>query len=353
MVKKERLLSCDQNILFCNIWVTSFCNFSCKYCYESVDKPEAYMNHETAAQTMQFMENMIRQKNYDGLWINFHGGEPMLNAKIIKYIAGEMERRGYRLYTSMTTNGSVMDPEICEYIDELTVSLDGDQAVHDRNRVTHSGKGTYQLVIDNSLYYMKQANQSRLRMVVRSNNVCDLERSVRHLYDLGFRVIIPGLDYFDPDWNEALFDQLLEQYQRLYDWRAAEIHTETTIGILDETPRPKGKCAVGCDGYQIAQDGKIYPCTYITGKPEYCIGDIWQGIDEEAVQRINCAVQQDVPECSGCANIPYCTAQRCLILNQQLTGELTTPSAIICAEENMKQKLRRYIREAESGGNHV
>ena len=69
MVKKERLLSCDQNILFCNIWVTSFCNFSCKYCYESVDKPEAYMNHETAEQeteaTARELDREIADQEYE------------------------------------------------------------------------------------------------------------------------------------------------------------------------------------------------------------------------------------------------------------------------------------------------
>lgn len=353
MVKRNRYLSCDQHTLFCNIWVTSFCNFACKYCYESTDKPEVYMSRETADQTLQFLETLMQQQHYDGIWLNFHGGEPMLNADIIKYITDETERRGYRIYTSMTTNCSVRDAEICDYIDELTVSLDGDQTVHDRNRVTRTGKGTFQLVIDNARYYLEHAENTRLRMVVRSDNVSNLARSVQYLYGLGFRVIIPGLDYFDPDWTEALFDQLLEQYQALYRWRIANVQEEATIGTLDETIKPRGKCAVGCDGYQIAQDGKIYPCTYITGKPEYCIGDVRSGIDPEAVRRINCAVQQEVPACSGCANTPYCIAQRCLILNQQLTGELTTPSAILCAEENMKQRLWKYIRETGTGDTHV
>lgn len=343
MVKKEVYLSESDKVLFFNIWVTRYCNFSCRYCYESEDKPSAYLSESTADRTVDFILDMFRRDGYTALWINFHGGEPMLNTKLIKHIVEAICLQDIRLYTSMTTNCSVWDDEICDYIQELTVSIDGLKETHDRNRIQHNGNGTYDNIIGNALKYLEKNGNVRLRMVVSPDTVTELAEGIKHLASLGFNEIIAGVDYFSDLWNEELFNELLNQYLIVKKWRELEGLDELRIGTLDEYPKERGRCEVGCDGYQVSVDGSIYPCTYVVDKKEFCIGDVFSGLDNEKIDEFNRINHHSTEACEGCGNYKYCISPRCLMLNYLLTGDYYTPSGVVCADENLKLQLHGYI----------
>ena len=330
-----------EEFLYFNIWVTNECNYNCLYCYEENKKHESNMNQETANRVVEYIFECCREKNIDAVWMNFHGGEPMLNREQIKYIINCFrERKGtLKLYTSMTTNCSIYDNEMTEYISELTVSIDGDRESHDKNRILRDGSGTYDLSIQNAQKYLMDKGSVRLRMVVTPNNVSELCNNVMHLYKLGFREIIPGIDYYDENWTEELFDEVLFQFQKLQKHREKKQIKDVRIGILDDTVKEKGKCVVGCDGYQISSDGKLYPCLLVADNPYYCIGDIYSGLDYKAINKINKINQKDVEQCADCGNYKYCITSRCLFLNEQLTGSCFCAAANVCALENVKLKL--------------
>lgn len=334
-----------EEFLYFNIWVTSDCNYQCTYCYESAEKSHEYMNGEVANQVIKFIIKMCNEKNIKTVWMNFHGGEPLLNAKIIKYIINLLKEEcgDVKLYTSTTTNCSIYDDEICEYISEITVSIDGTKSSHDRSRMLKNGTGTYEKSILNALQYLKEKKEVRLKMVVTANNVEQLYENVIHLYGLGFREIVPGIDYYDKDWNEKLFDKLYEQLKKIQVYRNEHMIDDLFLGILDETIKERGKCIVGCDGYQISVDGTLYPCILVMQQQEYCIGDIYNGMDKEKIEMINRLNHKVVEECVDCSNYKYCITSRCLLLNNQLTGDYYTPSAVICMLERVKLRLQGLI----------
>lgn len=90
-------------------------------------------------------------------------------------------------------------------------------------------------------------------------------------------------------------------------------------------------------------DGKLYPCSYVVNRAEFCIGDIRNGIDKLAVEKINCLNRKTNIVCEGCSNYKYCISPRCLMINKILTDDFYTPSAVICAAENVKLRLRRMF----------
>lgn len=333
-----------EEFLYFNIWVTLRCNYACTYCYEN-DKNQQYMNEDIANQVVKYINEMCCELRKNIVWINFHGGEPLLNKYIIKYIINSLKlvRDDIKIYTSMTTNCSIYDKEICEYINELTVSIDGVKSSHDRNRKYIDGTGTYDTSIVNAMKYLKEKKEIRLRMVVTSNNVEQLYENVVHLYNLGFTEVIPGIDYYDGNWTEELFEELYSQLLKLRDYREKNKANDLFIGILDEDIKEKGKCVVGCDGYQISVEGKIYPCILVVQQPRYCIGDIYNGMNYDKIQKLNELNEKDVEECKDCGNYKYCVTSRCLMLNEQLTGDCYVPSAIICSVERVKLRLRGLI----------
>lgn len=334
----------NDNFFFINIWVTLYCNYKCKYCYETSDKPNMYMSVDTADDVVKFIINETKKENCNSIWINFHGGEPSLNTLVIKHIVERIseEMPEHKLHTSMTTNCSTFNESICDYISELTVSLDGIGEAHDLNRITRDGKGTFENSMINALKYLEiYKDELRLRTVITPNNVEYVAEGIEYLYSLGFRIIVPGIDYFSDQWTEELFDILYEQFcyiKKFYN----TCEPKTLIGLIDDPISPKGKCYVGCDGSNVSVDGKLYSCTYVVGEKEYCIGDVCSGTDEEKIGTINCLNKKEVEECKDCNYYNYCTSPRCLILNKKLTGDYYTPSAIVCAEENLKLKVKEY-----------
>jgi uncharacterized protein len=303
------------------------------------------MTEEIADRTVDIMIDSAEKEGRNALWVNFHGGEPILNVGIIKYTIERIKEKNssLKLHTSLTTNCTIWDEEICSYIDEITVSLDGNKEANDKNRIRHDGTGSYDLIINNAVMFNKRKNGVRTRMVVSPNNTTMLYDGIIHLISLGFREIIPGIDFFDSNWTEELFDIVYEQLKRVKKYVKNNLSEDLIIGIIDNPIEKNGQCIVGCDGYQIGTDGKIYPCTYVVNQPEYIIGDVFNGIDNAAVKKINCLNNKKTEACIGCENYRCCDSTRCFMLNKMLTNDYYSPSAVVCASEHLKIKLKRMV----------
>ena len=214
---------------------------------------------------------------------------------------------------------------------------------HDRNRKRKTGEGTYETSIVNAMKYLEDRGTVRLRMVVSPNNVNELFVNVKHLYELGFRMIIPGIDYYDNGWNEALIEDLYQQLVKIREFRVKCNTDNFFVGILDEEITEKGKCVVGRDGYQITPEGDLYPCSLIVGQEEYCIGNVFDGIDTIKVKNLNTLFCKVIDTCIDCTNYKYCVSGRCLLLNKQLTNDYLIPSPVVCAVERIKLRLQKLI----------
>jgi len=141
--------------------VTNQCNLSCTYCYEYgedkiVDtqngrKPK-FMSEETARQSVDFMLKESRSNPVAHL--TFFGGETLLNFPVLRKTIDYARRRaaelGKQVDFSLTTNATLLKPEIIEFLaDEqvgVTISIDGPREVQDRFRVFHNGSGSYDVV---------------------------------------------------------------------------------------------------------------------------------------------------------------------------------------------------------------
>lgn len=152
--------------------VTEDCNFRCKYCvfsgaYEHVrTHSKKYMNFNVAKKAIDCYFSLFNEgKKYNPLraaTIGFYGGEPLLNFYLIKKSVEYIERtyNQTKIVYSMTTNSSLLDKEKADWLMQhnfkLSISLDGPEEEHDRNRVYASGKGTFKDVMKNVSYIMNK-----------------------------------------------------------------------------------------------------------------------------------------------------------------------------------------------------
>ena len=135
--------------------VNTGCNLSCTYCYkEDLDKPSAGKKMSTAtaeASVEMLLKESPDEQRYS---VVFFGGEPLSNRPLIEHMVAYCERRfaeaGKQVEFIMTTNATLLTEEIIDWLNAhrfgLSISIDGPKTVHDRNRITVGGQGTYDVV---------------------------------------------------------------------------------------------------------------------------------------------------------------------------------------------------------------
>jgi len=132
---------------------TPFCNIDCRYCYLADRGNKSVVSSET-------LKNLFTQVFVSGwaeevLSVVWHAGEPMVlpvafYRDALAMIDG-LKPAGLPIKHSFQTNGTLIDDAWCDFIAKagisIGVSVDGPRHLHDRNRVTRSGRGTFDRTI--------------------------------------------------------------------------------------------------------------------------------------------------------------------------------------------------------------
>ena len=132
---------------------TPFCNIDCKYCY----LPDRNSKAVVAPETLRNLFSQVFTSGWarGGLSVVWHAGEPMV-LPIAFYrdafaMVESLRPRDRPVVHSFQTNGTLIDEAWCAFFAEakvnLGVSIDGPRHLHDRNRVTRSGRGTFDRTI--------------------------------------------------------------------------------------------------------------------------------------------------------------------------------------------------------------
>jgi len=132
---------------------TPFCNIDCRYCY----LPERNSKAIVASATLVNLFSQIFASGWvqDCLSVVWHAGEPMVLPIGFYRDAFRMIERAkpteLAVIHSFQTNGTLIDDAWCDFFLEehvnVGVSVDGPKHLHDRNRLTRSGRGTFEKTI--------------------------------------------------------------------------------------------------------------------------------------------------------------------------------------------------------------
>jgi len=128
---------------------TPFCNIDCSYCYLPDRRSKAVVSKATLSNlfTEIFASGWVR----DCLSVVWHAGEPMVLP--VEFYRGAfraieaLKPAGISISHSFQTNGMLIDDAWCDFliVEEVGVGvlMDGPRRLHDRNRLTRSGQGTF------------------------------------------------------------------------------------------------------------------------------------------------------------------------------------------------------------------
>lgn len=143
------MLRTDTRINTIVLQPTPFCNIRCKYCYLPTRDDVSTMSLDTIETTFR----RVFESPYAGQQITviWHAGEPLvLPVSYYETAFQAIERlrpASVMIRHSFQTNGTLVTKEWCDLMRRwnvgVGVSIDGPRDMHDSNRVTRSGKGTF------------------------------------------------------------------------------------------------------------------------------------------------------------------------------------------------------------------
>jgi uncharacterized protein len=134
------------------IMPTEKCNFRCTYCYESYE--HGRMKEASVEALSKAIDRIAGAQ--DRFALGFFGGEPLMCSDLVlrfSQLAFEsLASRGLPYAAGIATNGYYLTPELFEQLLDAGVvsyqiTIDGDRALHDRQRVTIKGKPTFERIV--------------------------------------------------------------------------------------------------------------------------------------------------------------------------------------------------------------
>jgi len=147
-----------KNIEYLSLILSENCNFACSYCisnsmisasHRKTNKKKV-MSAETAIRAIDIFLSILAENNKGCAYINFGGGEPLINAIVMKCVLEyccEKYGRAFDFKFRINTNASFINRDIAEALKKYDVkpaiSLDGQRDANNKVRMTKAGKGTF------------------------------------------------------------------------------------------------------------------------------------------------------------------------------------------------------------------
>jgi uncharacterized protein len=351
---KPRLVSLTLN-------VTASCNLRCTYCWNNGGAygrtvVEKKMTERTALAAVDLLVRHSAEK--DDLLVDFYGGEPLLNFPVLKatmdYCSSLSPDCGRSFSYKVTTNGTLLTPEMIAYFGErgvaLGVSIDGVKQVHDRNRPLASGAATWKSILKNVGPALRAGNLHVSARATLAPPDIDMVKATKGLFREGFsdtevEFASEPCEVFRSDglasYTAAEIGAMKHQYVRfarfylkyaLYADKAIDTGLSNNLTRVLYQTRRFSPCGAGSNFVTVAENGDLYPCIGFMGMENYRLGDVWTGFDLERLKELRCDLRSVVhvaPECGGCWARNIC-AGNCPAHNEQYNKDLYKPYANGC-----------------------
>lgn len=300
------------------IEVTQQCNLRCKYCCYSGDyeNRRVHNNIEISYKNLELCSELIANhtpKEFPIVYVSFYGGEALLCQDKIKWIISEIKDKcpERRFEFSISTNGLLLNEKVTEWICNtpdiyLTITIDGNKAIHDENRVTASGKGSFDTIFENLMCIREKHPDfynSRVKFISTVKSITDIVA----LNDFWMRTELlrdnrpQHISSIIPNFKkgEAVLAET-EKFSRVYDMclshlfeRKADILTDELGNLIKAIKmrdyRPLSQCISTClntpNSCFISANGDLYVCERFC--KQYKIGTLDTGFSRKLCGSIN------------------------------------------------------------------
>lgn len=347
------------------------CNLACRYCFAGEGEyhgRRAVMSYEVGKQALDFLvANSGHRRNLE---VDFFGGEPLMNWQVVEdlvHYGRELEKAHDKHFRfTVTTNGLLLNDEIMEFcnreMDNVVLSLDGRKEVHDRMRPTRSGKGSYDLIVPKFQKFVKSRGQKKyfVRGTYTHYNL-DFSKDVLHMADLGFTQLSAEPVVASPEDDYAIREEDLPRLFKEYDSLAAEMVRRKREGrgfsffhfMIDLEGGPcvakrLAGCGSGTEYMAVTPWGDLYPCHQFVGTEEMKMGNVWDGVQSQEIQKKfkSCNVYSR-EACRNCFARYYCSGG-CAANAYNFHGDINDVYEVGCELERKRVECAIMIKAAEA-----
>ena len=351
------------------------CNMRCRYCFYT-DETENRTVSSMGVMSIETMKTMVDKALTfaDGdCSFAFQGGEPSLAGlpffrALTDYVKDHPNPKKVRVHYSFQTNGYNLNEDWAKWFVEnqvlVGISLDGPKEIHDRYRVDHAGKGTYQKVMSSIQLFNKYHVDYNILTVVTSAT----SRHGQQVYnffkknDFRYQQYIECLDPIGEVQGGYEYSLTPERYEEFLkttfdswylDMKSGRYvynrYFENLMMIIArqgaESCNMRGVCGAQ---WVIEADGSVYPCDFYA-LDEWYLGNINQDSFETMEQQRQTLGfiewSKQIPEdCKNCRYFGLCR-NGCRRNREPVTSTSTQKNYFCSAYKNFIEYA--YSRLAE------
>ena len=382
----------DRKLSKITLQVTQGCNLRCKYCIYSEDSNVHQRSHsnkrmswETAKRSIDFLwEHSVDSKRVN---IGFYGGEPLLEFPLIKQIVAYARDvfDGKELTFTITTNGTLLTDEIISYFAQeniqLTISLDGPKAIHDKSRIFADGHGSFDTVMKNVARVKELAPDYARRlsfsMVMDPSNDYDCINEITVASeDMNKHTFLANIVDREYDGDTVIYSEefiwksqyqrflaLLSVFGRYPNDRVSAISRDAVGRFMIYTRYfqspsplhtidvPSGPCVPGKLRLFVNTEGHFFPCERVSEKSKAtCIGNLKSGFDIAKVENLLNVGSISLDYCKNCWSFRFCTI--CAKGADDGCAHLSLKKKLSHCKDiraNTYVNLRQFLLSAEAG----
>jgi len=273
--------------------LTEGCNWACEYCFEGKDKitGKQHLLNKNPDQLLKAIHAILNDdwfnRQFGNLHIDFWGGEPTLNLKLMSIIIREFmddERVAFFLYT----NGSRVE-ELIHVISclkdktcyageklDIQVSYDGNP-IHDLRRVDKKGNGTSHIARHGMSVFALNGFKFKLKSTLMPKDFKHMSEAwddilaLRNAYGNNINYA-PTIEYYTNDFKEEYLQDLEKGLMDIAFKEYNFFIKERTFMLMWFTNN-MGKAVCG--------SGKKMAAVDIDGNVYLCHGAIYNGVNSE------------------------------------------------------------------------
>ena len=333
--------------------VAHTCNLNCSYCFASQGKyhgDRAVMSLEVGKRALDFL--IEHSGSRTNLEVDFFGGEPLMNFDVVKELvayAREREKECHKNFRfTLTTNGMLIDDDVIDFANRecsnVVLSLDGRKEIHDRFRVDHAGRGSWEQIVPKfqKLVEAREGKNYYMRGTFTHANP-DFLKDIEEMLRLGFTELSMEPVVCAADDPSALTEEdlpiVMEQYEKLAELMLKRHREGKPFTFYHYMIDLKGGpciykrisgCGSGTEYMAVTPWGDLYPCHQFVGEERFKLGNVFDGVDNHEVQDefMACNVYSR-PECKDCWAKLYCSGG-CAANAYHATGSVTGVYAYGC-----------------------